>query len=91
MKTSRFCLNSVLSLGLLLSLATSPALGVQSREALSKRTAEFNLIEQPLMRIGMTLGGVALLGIFIASAMEVNEREPGVVEQQGMSLDQQPV
>ncbi|MDJ0705706.1 MAG: hypothetical protein QNJ46_20770 [Leptolyngbyaceae cyanobacterium MO_188.B28] len=90
MKTSRNFLHSFISLGLLLSLATSPALGVQTREPISKKVTQFSLIEQPLMRIGMTLGGFALLGLFIASAMEASKGEKSVSDK-GISLDQQPV
>ena len=91
MKTSRIFLQSFISLGLLLSLASSPALGIQTRESISEKRAQFSLIEQPLLRIGMTLGGFAMLGIFIASAMEANEGESKVSNQGAASLDQQPV
>lgn len=90
MKTSRNFLHSCISLGLLLSLASSPALGVQTRESISNKTAQLNLIEQPLMRIGMKLGGVALIGILISSAIEAGKKESDV-SNQGASLDQQTV
>ena len=90
MKTSRNFLHSFISLGLLLSLASSPALGIQTRESISEKRTQFSLIEQPLLRIGMTLGGFAIIGLFIASAREASEGE-SEVSNQGVSLDQQPV
>ena len=95
MKTSRIFLQSFISLGLLLSLASSPALGVQNREAISAKRNQLSLIERPLLRIGMTLGGFAIIGLFIASAIEVSEREvsegEAEVRNPSVALDQQPV
>ena len=90
MKTSRNLLLSFISLSLLLSVATSPALGVQRSESVSEKDAQFPLVEQPLLRIGMTLGGFAVIGILISSAIEVSEGE-SVTCNQGTSLDRQPV
>ena len=95
MKTSRIFLNSFVSLGLLLSLASSPALAAENRESISEKSTQLSLIERPLLRIGMTLGGFAIMGLFIASAIEVTEGEvsegEAEVRNPSVALDQQPV
>ena len=83
-------LHSCISLSLLLSLAASPALGIRTPKSVSGRDAQFPLVEQPLMRIGMTLGGFALIGLLIASVIDASERETEKPHQ-GASFDQQPV
>ena len=78
MKTSRNLLHSFVSLSLLLGVAASPALGVQTPESVSDQSAQFRQIEQPLFRIGLSLGGVGLIGILISSAID---------SKQGTSID----
>ena len=90
MKTNQNWLHSFLSLSILLGVATSPALGLQKSEPASGQDAQFHYIEQPILRLGMTLGGVAVLGILISGAFEIAQGE-SVVRKQDTSLDRQPV
>ena len=85
MKTSRNLLHSLISLTLLLGVATSPALGIQSTESVSGQAAQFGDIEQPLFRIGLTIGGFGLLGILVWSAIESGQGE-SVAPHQGASV-----
>ena len=70
MKTSRNFLLSCISLCLLLGVVASPALSAQTPESGSDQSAQFLNIEKPLLRIGMSLGGVGLIGILISSAID---------------------
>lgn len=70
MKTSRNLLLSFISLSLLLGVAASPALSAQTPQSDSAQSAQFRNIEQPLFRIGLSLGGVGLMGILISSAID---------------------
>ncbi|MDJ0708617.1 MAG: hypothetical protein QNJ46_35580 [Leptolyngbyaceae cyanobacterium MO_188.B28] len=72
MKTSRHLLHSLISLTLLLGVATSPALAAQTPESLSNQEPQFLKIEQPLLRIGLSLAGVGLIGILISSVSDSN-------------------
>ena len=71
MKTSRNLLLSFISLSLLLG-AASPALSAQTPKSVSDQSTPFRHIEHPLFRIGLSLGGVGLIGILISSAIEIN-------------------
>lgn len=82
MKTSRNLLQSVISLSLLLGVASSPALAAQTPEAISNQEPQFLNIEQPLLRIGLSLGGVGLIGILTSSV--IDSKHPS-------SLDGQPM
>ena len=82
MKTSRNLLHSLIGLSLLLGVVTSPALGAQTPESVSDQSAQFRNIEQPLFRIGLSLGGVGLIGILISSAID---------SKQGTSIDRHPM
>ena len=70
MKTSRNLLLSFISLSLLLGVVASPALSAQTPEPGSDQSTQFRNIEQPLFRIGLSLGGVGLIGILISSAID---------------------
>ena len=64
MLTGRKRLNFFLSLGLMLSLATSPADAVHTPESASGQGAQLHRIEQsPSLKIGVTLGGLALISL----------------------------
>ena len=77
MKTSRNLLLSCISLCLLLGVAARPAISAQTPESGSDQSAQFLNIEKPLLRIGLSLGGVGLIGILISSAIETqNEALP---------------
>ena len=72
MKTSRNLLHSFISLPLLLGVAASPALAAQTPESISNQEPQFRNIEQPLLRIGLSLGGVGMIGILISSVSDSN-------------------
>ena len=90
MTTSRKLLHAFISLSLLLGVASRPAVGVQTPESVSDQTAQFRHIEQPILRIGLTLGGFALIGIFISSAIESCQGESGDCNQD-TSFDRSPL
>lgn len=87
MKTSQNLLHAFISLSLLLGVAIRPALGVQTTESVSDQGAQFRNIEQPLLRIGLSLGGFGLIGILISSAIDSSQAE-SVGRNQHTSLDQ---
>ena len=77
MKTSRNLLLSCISLCFLLGVAARPALSAQTPESGSDQSAQFLNVEKPLLRIGLSLGGVGLVGILISSAIDTqNEALP---------------
>lgn len=78
MLTSRRLLPAFASLSILLGVVASPAVGVQTPEIVSDQSAQFGEVEQPLLRIGLTLGGFALIGILISSVIESSQVESGV-------------
>ena len=82
MKTARNLLPSFISLTLLLGVTSSPALAAQTADSISSQEPQFLKIEQPLLRIGLSLGGVGLIGILISSA--IDSKHPS-------SLDQSPM
>ncbi|MDJ0706300.1 MAG: hypothetical protein QNJ46_23765 [Leptolyngbyaceae cyanobacterium MO_188.B28] len=75
MNVRRNLLHSFISLSLLLAGAASPALGGQTPESISSQPAQFRNIEKPLLRIGLSLGGVAMIGILLSSVIEGVEGE----------------
>lgn len=90
MKTNQNLLHYFIGLTFLLGVATGPAVGVQTPEPFSDQGDQFRHIEQPILRIGWTLGGFALIGILISSAIESSQGE-SVVRNQGTSLDRHPM
>lgn len=90
MKISRNLLHAFISLNLLLGVTASPAFSAQTTEFGSEQDAPFRNIEQPLLRIGLSLGGFALVGILISSAIESSQAE-SVGRKQESSLDQNPL
>ena len=82
MKTSRNLLLSFISLSLLLGVAASPALSAQTPESGSDQGTQFRNIEQPLFRIGLSLGGVGLMAILISTAID---------SKQATSMDHPPL
>ena len=64
MLTSRKLLNSFISLGLLLGVVTQPASAVKTPILTPEPGRQFHRIEQSsLLKIGVTLGGLALIGL----------------------------
>ncbi|MDJ0702392.1 MAG: hypothetical protein QNJ46_03850 [Leptolyngbyaceae cyanobacterium MO_188.B28] len=70
MKTSRNLLLSFISLGFLLGASASPALSAQTPQSVSDQSPEFLSIEKPLLRIGLSFGGIGMIGILISSAID---------------------
>ena len=90
MKTSQNLLHTFIGLSFLLGVAASPAIGAQMPESVSDQGVPFRNVEQPLLRIGLTLGGFGMLGILISSAIESSQGE-SVIRDQDRSLDQHSV
>ena len=75
MKISRNLLHSFISLSFLLAGAASPALGAQTPKSIPNQADQFRNVERPLLRIGLTLGGAAMIGILLSSVIENGEGE----------------
>ena len=90
MKISRKLLHTLISLSLLLGVASRPAVAFQTPESVSDQPTQLLHIEQPLLRIGLSLGGFALIGLLISSAIESTQVE-SEVRNLGDSLDHPPV
>ncbi|MDJ0704065.1 MAG: hypothetical protein QNJ46_12350 [Leptolyngbyaceae cyanobacterium MO_188.B28] len=82
MKTSRSLLPVFITLSLLLGGLTHPATAAQTPEPISNQTTQFRHVEQPVFRIGLSLGGFALIGLLISSVIDNN---------QATSLDHKPM
>ena len=90
MKISQKLLHAFISLSLLLGVATRPGVAVQTPESASDRPAQLRHIEQPILRIGLSLGGFALVGMIISSMIESAQAE-SEIRNLGDSIDHPPV
>ena len=93
MLTSRKFLNHVLTLGLLLGVVVGSAAGAQASESAQEQTTQFRRIEQPLLlKIGVTLGGLGLIGLelwwFQFSKTEVEQAKMSQgIQEIGVTVD----
>ena len=90
MKTSQKLLHSVISFSLLAGVATSLAVGARLSEPVFGQGDQYRHIEQPIFRIGWTLGGVALMGILISGVIEGSQEESSGLNQ-NPSIDRYPL